>query len=342
MKSRVYDCIYCSNSDPNKFAGREHVLPQAFGKFGSKTPTLDCVCDECNSYFSRELDQVLARETLEGVTRYKNAKYSTEQRPQRKLRFSLADDAEAGEFKGAVIGGVDPTTGKLLPLETQLQIRNCLTDTMDVFLQRDIDKIDLPPDIYGHPGERKLQIFAPSKESHDAFVSQLNQRGFDIRLGEPFAGLPAFEDPSLEGQSILVHIEGEVDNTHKRALAKILVNFGAYHLGCQEVQKPEWEIVKRFVRYKKGLLGARFSHKPFWDGQETDELRFPSDSINVRIENHQRGLVGAIQFFNHPTYELLLAENYRIEGHREVAYRFTPGSEPVVGQRRPKDSSILA
>jgi hypothetical protein len=63
-------CIYCGQNDPSRFCTVEHVVPQAFGRFGGVTPTLDRVCDDCNAYFGRELDQLLARETPEGISRY--------------------------------------------------------------------------------------------------------------------------------------------------------------------------------------------------------------------------------------------------------------------------------
>ncbi len=44
-------CIYCRQTDPDRFRGVEHVIPQGFGRFGSETPTLDCVCDDCNCLF---------------------------------------------------------------------------------------------------------------------------------------------------------------------------------------------------------------------------------------------------------------------------------------------------
>ena len=58
------------------YSSVEHVLPQSFGVFGAKTPTLkDCVCDNCNQYFERDLDQVIARESLEGITDIKRASF---------------------------------------------------------------------------------------------------------------------------------------------------------------------------------------------------------------------------------------------------------------------------
>jgi len=50
-------CIYCKRSGIP--FSREHVIPQAFGTFGSKTVVLtDAVCAECNLRLGRELDEI--------------------------------------------------------------------------------------------------------------------------------------------------------------------------------------------------------------------------------------------------------------------------------------------
>jgi hypothetical protein len=322
-------CIYCDDSDPAKFSGREHVIPQAFGTFGAKTPTLKCVCDPCNSALGRHLDQMLARDTLEGVARYAQGRLSKEMRPQWRLRFTLADQTEAGAMLGAAIAGLDPTTNQLLPLATQLQIENRQTGKTDIFTRAELGRFTLLDEIYGPPGARKLTIFAPSKEEHDAFLEELNQSGYDLRM----AGLSRFDiNPSVDetGQpTIGVHIEGTFDQLHRRALAKIFVNFAAFYLGG-EVKAARWASLKRFIRYGEGELGARLSVGPFWTGQETETMRFP-DAINVRLENHARGIIGVIQFYNRYTYELLLLEGERLD--REIAARFEDGKEPTLGIR---------
>lgn len=131
-------CIYCGSMDPCSFVGREHVVPQSFGTFGAETPVLDCVCDDCNAHFKRELDQPLARETLEGVARYNRGKLSRESRPQRSLQFALGEGEETGQFAGAILQGIEPTTGSVRPVEIQLQVRNCNTGEYDVFFPRNI------------------------------------------------------------------------------------------------------------------------------------------------------------------------------------------------------------
>ena len=275
---------------------------------------------------------MLARDTLEGVLRYNQGKRSSEKRVQRRLRITLANKNEAGEFVGAALAGIDATNSQLMPLATQLQITNRKTGETDIFTRNQLGSFALPEDIYGAPGERELVIYAPSKAEHDAFLIELNDAGFDIRMK---GGITSDVTPSISHngkESLGVHIEGMFDQLHRRALAKIMVNFVAYYLGVDIVNSPEWEPLKRFIRYGEGELSARLSDKPFCTSQETDMLRFP-DAINIRLENHARGIVGVIQFYNRITYELLLIEGGRLS--KEIAARFVDGKEPVLGQRLP-------
>ena len=218
-----------------------------------------------------------------------------------------------------------------MPLATQLQIRNLDTGESDIFTRSELGNFTLPEKIYGAPGNRELVVFAPSREEHDAFIAELSAAGFDLRMdGAAISDIT----PSVDGDGIKtlgVHIEGIFDKQHRTALAKIFVNFAAFYLGSEVVSSSDWEPLKRYIRYAEGELGARLSNKPFWNGQETDNSRFP-DAINIRLENHKGGIVGVIQFYNRITYELLLIENCALT--REIAARFNRGEEPAFGARR--------
>jgi hypothetical protein len=50
LAKKTVDCIYCG---PGKIASKEHIIPQAIG--GSYHCS-DIICEECNSYFGREVD----------------------------------------------------------------------------------------------------------------------------------------------------------------------------------------------------------------------------------------------------------------------------------------------
>lgn len=331
-------CIYCHQTDPNRFRGVEHVIPQGFGRFGIETPTLDCVCDDCNGYFGRELDQLLTRDTYEGISRYSRGQFSSQARSQKRVSLALADPAEAGDFLSLRVS-VDGTTGRLMPPAAQFQIHNFTTGKHEVYFLPQIAALALPEGDYGKPGANgekgtwRCKIFAPSREEHDAMVEALQRAGIDFRPGTPFPNPWAPE--TGEPPSFLVEITSEIDKPHKRAIAKILMNFVAFHLGRDEPLRPRWDFLRRYVRNGEGEIKARLSNRPFWTGQETDQLRLRDDSINVRIENLDGHIVGAIQFYHLPTYEIILVENDTLSPDQEIGRRYTPGELPLHGEKRP-------
>jgi hypothetical protein len=332
-------CIYCLRNMP---PGREHVIPDAFGTFGSNTLTLQCVCGECNTYFGQKLDQLLARDTIEGVSRYARGKLSRESRPQKRLEISLAEESEAGPFAGARVF-IDGTTGTLI-MPPQFHVFNFQTEQNEVYFLEQIAGLALPEAIYGTPdkegikGTWRVKAFAGSQEEQDALVAALQSNGIDFQPGPPFR-LPE-RSTVMRGNkpTFLVLMQGEVDTLHKRALAKILMNFVAKTLGCDEALKERWDFLRNYVRYAKGLIKSRHIGQAFWNGQETENLRFADDSIDIRVENLGSNIVGSIQFYGRSTYQFILVENDALPSRAEIGYRFTAGLEPIPGEKRPIES----
>jgi hypothetical protein len=325
-------CIYCAQTDPTRFCRVEHVIPQGFGRFGSETPTLDCVCDDCNTYFGRELDQLLTRETYEGISRYSRGQFSREVRPQRRISLTLAHSAEAGDLRGLRVS-VDGTTGRLMPIAAQFHIHNFRTGKDEVYFLAQVAGLTLTEADYGRPGTDgkqgtwRCKVLAPSREAHNEIVEELQRARIDFRPGTPL------EIPRTD-ESYLVKIEMQIDKPHKRAIAKILMNFVAFYLGRDEALAPRWDFVRHYVRTGEGEIKARLSDRPFWTGQGTDRLRFKNDSINVRIENLQGNIIGAIQFYNLHTCEMILVENDSLRPVQEIGRRYTPGELPLPGEKR--------
>jgi hypothetical protein len=234
---------------------------------------------------------------------------------------------------------VDGTTGPLMPPAPQFHIHNFRTGVDEVNFLSQIAGLTLPEADYGKPdanGEKvtwKCKILAPSREAHDAMAEALQRVGIDFRPGTPFQN--PWGSESGEPSSFLVEIASEVDKPHKRAITKILMNFVAFHLGREEVLGPRWDFLRRYIRFGEGKIKARLSHRPFWTGQETEQLRFRDDSINVRIENLDGNVVGAIQFYNLHTYEMILIENDALRSDQELGRRYTPGELPLPGENRP-------
>lgn len=329
-------CIYCKTTDQNLFKGVEHLIPQSFGTFGTATPTLDCVCDECNNLFGRTIDQAFARDSFEGVTRYKQGIASSEKRTQKRLEFRLGDEEEMGMFSGARLAGVDSKTGHILPPYPQFQILNKQTDKYDVFGLDEIKDLNLPEDVYGIAGTRKTKLFAPTEKEYETLVEELKKIGIDSSKNEKHRA--PFIEGKEEGDKITipVSVDGTIDSTIKRAIVKILLNFVAKYIGEDEVLKPEWDKARNYVRNDAEPLLGRLDNKPFW-GEETDTLRLVGDSFNILIDNEGKNVVGKLQAYNFYTYIFILAENYNLPEDKGRAARFTRDKLPMFAEKRTRD-----
>lgn len=143
---------------------------------------------------------------------------------------------------------------------------------------------------------------------------------FNRRIESP---VPA---KSADGK-LLVEVVSTIDHVEKRGFSKILFNFAAKYLGEQEVLKGEWDKARQYIRFDGEPLRARLSSKSFWDEEHSSGLRFPDDSYNLRLENHERGIVGSVEMFNLYDYEILLVEGCHLT--EELGMRFTPDKRPI-------------
>jgi hypothetical protein len=329
-------CIYCKrDKSATTFEDVEHVIPEAFGTFGSETPTLDCVCDECNGHFGKTIDIYLARETVEGVVRYRKGISSSAVRPQKHLKITLAAGPETGQFAGMRVA-IDGTRGELMRPLAQFQILNQKTGQLETYFKTQIKDLKLPEDVYGKPGDGtangtwKCNIFSASQKDHDEMVEALRAIGIDFRPGTPFS-MPEPIIPIGEGHednSLPVLIEGEITDTHRRAHAKIFLNFIAKFLGSDEALKPHWDFLRRFARYGEGKIKYRMLENPFPREQESEALQMIRESITVRIENLRGHVVGSIQFYGNQMYQFILRENASLPEEQVFGYCFTNGQAP--------------
>jgi len=322
-------CIYCKvEYDSQLFKSVEHVLPQSFGVFGSQTPTLKKrVCDNCNQYFKKHLDQVIARESLEGITRYKKGMFSRESRVQKRLVVKLPDAPEMGENAGVLVW-IDGQTGKIREPLPQVLFQIGASGKYEVVRGHELASLDWRARGFSDKG---LKVLAPSAEELQKLLDLLKAIGINFveksRLKNPF------DHTQGPDKQIEVQIEGIIDHTIKRGFLKILMNFAAKYIGCGEVLKKEWDKCRNYVRWNGEPILARVSTRPFW-GKELQNLRFDDDSYNMRVENVGPDVIGVIQFFNLYTYEFKLLENCNIPETNEVAARFTRGEEPTFGFKK--------
>lgn len=321
----IMPCVYCKKESEIK--GVEHVVPQSFGTFGTKTPTLDRVCDSCNAFFGKELDQPLARDSWEGLTRYRQGIRSSEKRNHSRIKLALGDDAVFGDFAGALLESVDGTKGGLPPPRPQFRIYNNKTKSHDAFPIEEIKNFKMDDGLYGAKGTRKVQIISHI-DQRQAVIDELKKVGVDYVHKSDF-----YPDFAKDGNSVPVDATVSVDHVIKRAYLKIILNAFVWRSGADAFAAPAWEHARNYVRFNGEPLKARMSNKPFW-GEEGETMRFEGDHISVMVENREGNVIGKIQFYDHYLYEFILMEGASIPEEQEFAVRFTRDEEPAMGEKR--------
>jgi hypothetical protein len=142
---------------------------------------------------------------------------------------------------------IDGTTGTLMKPPPQFQILNQKSGKTETYFKKQIDGLKLPEEVYGRPGDEsgngtwKCAILAGSKADHDEIVETLRANGIAFMPAKPFEwpGLSGEEKHPLDAPSLPVAIMGEVTHTHRRAHAKILMNFLASYFGEEEALESD-------------------------------------------------------------------------------------------------------
>jgi hypothetical protein len=68
MANQDSTCIYCREK---RSFSREHVLQASFGRFRNALVLHNTVCSDCNQAFGETIDLIFARESAEGLDRYR-------------------------------------------------------------------------------------------------------------------------------------------------------------------------------------------------------------------------------------------------------------------------------
>lgn len=97
---KMHTCIYCKKEKEDDAFNREHVIPRMMGRY-INAPVLSNyqVCQECNSYFSKEIEDKISLDSYEAFLRMKSGiKRMSDGRRLSNSRVSLC--GAEGLFKG--------------------------------------------------------------------------------------------------------------------------------------------------------------------------------------------------------------------------------------------------
>lgn len=281
-------------------ASREHVIPQAFGKFRSNL-VLHCVCAACNHFFSTELERPFAHDSGEAFVR---------------MYFGLRDEESAadtscvttfnvpGPWFGANVRVRPSRTGATLPeFELLPQIGFQVGGQWKWVLEKDIC-LEKLRGIDPGPGV-KFACHLPKDRAR--LEQKLTDLGF--RLGE----VTHYEEKPIGGVTLQVHLGYTFNQVMQRCVAKIGFNYLAWACSPVFALNSSFDPIRSYIRFGEWKEASG----PIYVGTDTMMVKEAMVGREVRCHfialrwHSQDELHSVVSLFGVMRYVVVLARRYK-------------------------------
>jgi hypothetical protein len=303
LKTPLAPCIYCGSDSPPRNK-REHVMSRAMGSFEHNW-TLDCVCDDCNAYFSRELELPLGRDSIEALLRIVagvKSPSSAENFIGRHMKFSVAG---TDHFDGMSARMVPSPDGDGLVPDIVPQVALSSGDGEWTYLR-----------------EHALtsEAVQPWRRADRVEIKIIGQRHDTERLREKLAALGIRFTPVVhlrdqtpgDGGAFSILQEFAVTTIHRRAAAKIVFNYAAKMMGDATVRLSAFDHVRTFVRHGGEPLPIVVVREQ-GNLVGVDAHTTAAHSCGIEWVEQQQRLVGLVCLFNRVRYGVRLCDSKQDE-----------------------------
>lgn len=289
-------CVWCRQEKERSAFNAEHVLPQSFGTFEQNFTLIELVCEECNSRFSKELEPYLARDSLEGFDRYGYGLKSPSDFKSLGTRSTTRSEITEGQYAGA-LGYTIPGRESLgVTPFPQVGFASAEAGPFRWFMLDQLPSLeDLKRD--GHGGSVHIRLCeCDPKEA----TRLLADKGIHLTLTETLA-------PPTD--RVWVEQVFRPQLPHRRALAKVALNYVAFQFGRDVALEPRFDAVRDLV-----LRGVEPSY-PYYsideealiDGDKEGGARAHGHAIVV-VE-HGDEVEAIVTLYNRLRHRLILANS---------------------------------
>lgn len=310
-------CIYCLQDKPlSSFTKTEHIIPQSFGVFENNFTLNKIVCDNCNKFFGDNLEIALARDSIEGLQRFdhnikKPSEFKTIGKSSR-LEMKMPD----GEFKGAYCYPQYSHEAQRVLSYPLPQLGFLKNGIREYFLLDEIPDKDYFLKDFNPQDPQAVIFFGCDSAVVDKIMKD---RGITLKnwiLPDPS---PTNDTSSKEIIDVLCDVEGTIDDTLMRAVAKIGFNYLAYFQGPDFVLHKDFDVIRKFI-----LTGEKVSY-PLINIVEDSILgdepiqgkRRTGHILTVNWAGDGVSILGQVSLMNWMKYKICLARNFSGE-HRDI------------------------
>lgn len=298
-------CIYCKQQKDESEFNREHVVPRMMGTYQNGfVLSNNQVCEECNSYFSRELENEISLNSMESFLRIQYGKPMSDGRKMRKERLS---------FFG--------TEGILKGLEFTPIVDSSNEEKLSFDIIPKIGILSVEPDEYSYyelnelpPATPEVREFLKGKDrgiitvglSQEDVLPVLKDKGY---LGNSYEYDNIPVTALYRNDSFITKINVLLDSLVRRTCAKTVFNYLCYCKGVDYVLSDRFDEIREYIRYGKRSenLWFRYSKGPVSGVDMPNEtahvvgyMLFPEDGKWI--------LCGNLTWFGKLTYTFKLGE----------------------------------
>ena len=302
-------CIYC-NEDKSKsfYEKREHVIPQAFGRFTNNPILKKCVCDECNQFFGDKIELFLGRDTFESIERLRHGMNPKEPlRNRRRIKSKI----RSGPWKGVIVKDMYLAETGCIAIEKAIQAGFYHSERGEYdFFELNYIPTGKELNERGYAIKNaQIWLIAEDGEEIDKLISKLNKQGINVKSK---TDLIKQEPP----RSIVpVETEITIDRTIMRGFCKIAFNYLAFVAGSDFVLLPYFDDVRRFIRFGEGDSNRFFGvNLPpiLYDDQQLDKIGAKVTEGHLIIVGWSGlRLVSKLSLFNTQTFGINLCKDFK-------------------------------
>lgn len=349
----TFPCVYCTERKPADKFNREHVVAKNLAPSIQNNLTLPpaiqpAVCKDCNTHFGQTLDDAIGHDSLEALQRFRfGAKplRKLKDQPRTRVRLRLPTKTEFGRPK--LVCRVEPADSRhSLPLAVHPVPQAVFPLTQGGWLCMTEDEL-----LVSYPrSDPRLDadvvyVFAVEEfdgpDVFDRLENILRMKGLELGDRTPIQRLP-------ERGEVIVEQQVVIDATIARSVAKFAFNCLTYQAGPRYALRPEFDEVRKFVRYGDGDW-KHFVKVPEPGAEARERRRCPKHCHLVQLEQANvgeirwpmispvlTGYVGAVTLFGEVVYLVRLSRSIpglwrRIEGGYQYnlsqqAVRALPGT----------------
>lgn len=300
-------CIYCSPDRPTQTPyTREHVVPEAFGKFRDNLVLNEGVCHDCNKFFGDKLEVIFGRGSLESVLRLDyRIKPLTNLNKLRKDRVVFALST-TGDLDGLILECQEENGELIVALVRQVGFPHINGNGRIYVSASDLANLSVPLPQEADTTKDVFLIF-DTEEVRQKLIQDLLKR--NVKANEVLLEASL---PMNIGVEINVATKSKIDDIVLRCIAKIAFNYLAKTAGLSFVLRNDFNAMRSYIRYgtEPGYDFVKISDQPILASDSKTQRETKGHLIIVDFPAKGKDVIAQVSLFNLLTYEFLLAKDF--------------------------------